>query len=206
MTPQRFRDLLARRELNRSRSVAASLGLIVLALVAAWIGTECVLALAGLPPLLLSPADAVDGWIAAGVTSGLAAAGDAVGADLATLIVVVAAGALAVLGLVALIAALAPGRRPRHRLQDARSVLLVDDDVLASAVSRHVARTSGVAADQVRTAVGRRVLVTRVQPTSGHPLVAADLEADSADYVRALELTPAARARVAVAASGVIAR
>ncbi|TPW71680.1 hypothetical protein [Schumannella sp. 10F1B-5-1] len=202
MTPQRFRDLLARRELNRSRSVAASLGLIVLALVAASIGTECVLALAGLPPLLLSPADAVDGWIAAGVTSGLAVDGD----DFATLALLVAAGALAVLGLIALIAALVPARRPRHRLRDARTVLLVDDDVLASAVSRHVARTSGVAAEQVRTAVGRRVLATRVRPTSGHPLVAAELEADSADYVRGLDLAPAARARVAVAASGVIAR
>ncbi|TPW77440.1 hypothetical protein [Schumannella soli] len=184
----RFARTLARREMHRSRSVASSVAAVLAALAVTYAAIELVLAGFRLLPLLVRPADAESAWLT--------------GAPL----VLAAAGALVVLGVIALLLAVLSQRRPRHRLDDARSVILVDDDVLASAVSRRLARFAGVAAEQVRTAVGRGSLAVLVRPTSGRPLVQAELDDTAAAFATALAARPRLRSRVTVARDGVVAR
>ena len=182
----RFDRVLAWRETHRSRSTAVSVVLVILALGFAYLGTECVLAALGYRALLVAPADAIRVW-REGTPAALA----------------VAAG-LAVLALIVLLIAVLPSRRPRHRIRDPRSVLLVDDDVLASAISQSVSRHTGIASSQSRTSVGRRSVDVAVTPTSGRPLSGDDVRTHAADLVETLDLQPATRVRARVATNGVV--
>ncbi|MBI5160179.1 MAG: hypothetical protein HY996_01990 [Micrococcales bacterium] len=187
MSIGRYERMLARRELRRSRSVAVSVALALLALGAVYVGIEGVLAAVQRPALLVAPADAPRAW----------SAGE-------PLVLGVAGGAL-LLGVALVIAALTPGRRARHRVQDERSVILVDDEVLAAAVSRHVSRATGVAPGQVSTALGRRAAEVTVHPTSGHPLDPVRIEELAEAYVAAIHPVPAVRTRTRVSRRGVVA-
>lgn len=181
-----YERMLARRELRRSRSASVSVALTLLALGAAYVGIECALAALNRPALVVAPAEAVRAW----------SAGEP--------LVLTVAGAVLVLGLGFLISAITPGRRSRHRLLDERSVVLVDDDVLASAISRHVSRATAIAAGQVTTALGRRSADVVVQPTSGHPLDPAEVDELAEGYVAALQPIPAVRTRTRVTPRGVV--
>lgn len=187
MSPDRYRRMLARRELHRSRSVAVSVVLALIALGAAWLGTESVLAAVDARPLLLAPSTMLDAW-RTGETPAILGA----------------AAGCAVVGIFAVVVALLPGRLARHRVQDARSVILVEDGVLASAVSRTVSRGSGVAPDRVRTAIGRRRADVLVQPTSGHPLDPAEVQELADRALTELRPLPAIRPRTRVATQGVV--
>jgi hypothetical protein len=183
MTDQRFAAALARRGLHRSRSVAVSVALVVLALAGLAAGVLGIAPAAGLElPFTL-------GSILTAPASDAAVATAAV---------------LALLGLVATIAAVTPGRRARHRIHDDRAVVLIDDDVLAGAVSGHTARVVGVAADQVSTTVAPRGITTRVRPTSGHPLDCALVADAVAAYAAGLRPTPGLRTGADVDSHGVV--
>lgn len=75
--------------------------------------------------------------------------------------------ALAILGIVCLVLAFAPGARARRDLTDDRAIFVIDDDVMASGISRAAALSAGVPRDQVQTTVSRRRAVVRVRPSSG---------------------------------------
>ncbi|MBW1639770.1 DNA/RNA endonuclease G [Microbacterium resistens] len=81
----------------------------------------------------------------------------------------VAGGAMAVLGLAAVLLAILPGRRARRSLRGARLAVVADDGVLADAAADAVARRCVLPRAQVRVVVGRRVDV-HVVPTSGVPV------------------------------------
>lgn len=185
MTDRRFTAMLARRGLHRSRSVAVSIAL-------------ALLALAGLAVGVLGIAPAVGLALPVTLPSVLAA----LAAD--SLIAWIVVGVLAVAGLVAIVSALTPARRARHRLDDDRSVVLVDDDVLAGAVSGHAARASGIAADQVTTTVSARALRTTVRATSGHPLDRETVADEVRGYAAGLRPAGRLRTRADVEASGVV--
>lgn len=182
---QRHRRVLSRRLRHRSRSVAASVALAVTAAVAAWTGFESARAALGLPPVLVSP-------------SGLVRLADAGGPG-----IVGAAACLVVLGIVALGIAVAPGRRGRRELADARSLVIVEDEVLASGLSRAVASAARVDDDQVRTAVSRRRSVSRVRPTTGYRPDADRARAAAADLIARAAPVPAPRSRVLIESEGV---
>lgn len=190
MNDTRLQQTLARRERRASRSVAVSLVLGLLALAAAYTATESVLAALGAPALLASPADA------------LTAVAD--GIETAAPLAVVAAVALTLLGLVCLALALLPGRRGRHQLADDRVALLIDDDVLASALSRRASTVGSLGAAEARTVVTARAATTVVTPGSGYPVELAEASAAAADLVEALAPRPRLRTRVRLDQRGVL--
>jgi hypothetical protein len=177
---------LVRRELHHSRSSAVVVALVLVILAAAYLGTETVLATIGRPALLLTP-DALVGALAK-----------------TTVWSIPAAAALAVLGLIAIVSALTSGRRSRHRLADDRLAVVVDDDVLAGALSRRVATAGSVARGQARTEVAPRRAVVRVVPNSGYAIDHDIVSAAARDAAAELAPVPSLRTRVIVAESGVL--
>ncbi len=178
---------LVRRERHRSRSTAVSIALAVLIVTMSYLGTESVLSLIGAPPLLQSPSALLGALTKPTVWS------------------IPLAAALAVLGIVAILAAITPGRRSRHRLADDRVAVLVDDDVLAGAVSRRVATAGSVPRSQALTRMSSRRATVRVTPNSGFPIDPDGVSAAARDAVAELAPIPSVRTRVAVAESGVFA-
>jgi len=159
--------------------------MIVLALAAAYVAVECVLAALGLAPLLVSPSAARD-WLSAASPLALGIAGVAV-----------------LLGLVLLIVAFSAGRRARHTLPNDRMVVVVDDSVIAGAVARETRRVTGVAPERVHADVSRRLVRVAVTPTSGLPIDAGTVQGAADATLASLKPGPRLRAQVAVAAGTV---
>lgn len=151
-TYQRIR----RRETRSPRSVAAITLAVVVMATFAWLAVEIVLAMLDRPPVLVAPVEMATALVAVTSVPGAMLVG-------AGLVV-----ALAGLALIAL--AVAPGRRGRHLMESPRTVIVVDDDVIASAVARHAASVAGVSPDQARVTVSRRRVDVQLTPTSGFPV------------------------------------
>lgn len=147
---------ILRRELHSPRSVAAIAVATVLVIGLAWVGTEVVIALLGLPALLVAPADMF---------------GSALRLPEAPAAIVVAAGAVAaVIGIALIVLALRPGRRARHVLAADRAVVVVDNEVVASAIARHASLAADVDPDHTTVSVSRRSAVVDLVPASGIPV------------------------------------
>lgn len=195
MNPSQQRRV-TRRMLHRSRSATVIGALVVVSIGLVWLTTEAVLALLGQAPLWLAP-DRVVTVLNDTVLNDAPTSGD--------VRVSIAAAVLAIIGVALLIVAFAPGRRARRRLVDERTVIVVDDAVLAGALSRAAASAAQVPAGQVRTALSRRHARIQVTPTSGFdvPTDAVDTAIgrilDSASPTRAISRT------VTVSPSGVLA-
>jgi hypothetical protein len=187
-TDDRLRSRVLRRELHSPRSgVAIPLALVAIVALA-WLGTEGVLAALGRPALLLTPKA-----MAAGIR-GLPSV------QPGTLI---AAGAvLALVGLVLVITAIAPGRRGRHIIGTGDSAVVVDDAVIASALVRTAANTAGVSPDRAVAHVGRRSATVRVTPVSGVPVDREAVQRDVQAAAAGFGLTPSVRTRVAIDKNG----
>ena len=184
MSDARIYRRFARRLTHRSRSVAASVALVLVALAAAAVATEAVLRLLDRPALVARP-DA----IAAALVSGTPWA--------------YAAGAIALaLGIVALLFAIIPGRRPRRVIRRSELLVVVDDDVLASSLSRAAASGASIPRDQVRTVVGRRSTSVRVQPSSGFPLTPDEPLRRVREVLDTAQVRPALRPRIQVSTEG----
>ncbi|NQX12758.1 hypothetical protein HQQ80_14060, partial [Microbacteriaceae bacterium VKM Ac-2855] len=119
---------LVRRETHSPKSVLAIVLASVLIVVCLWLGAELVLGLLGQPALLVAP---VDMLVAVGML------GEVIPSVLAAIGVVVA-----LLGLILVIAAVSAGRRARHSIDMERVAVVVDNEVIASALARH-ASTAG---------------------------------------------------------------
>ncbi len=147
---------IRRRSVHRSRSTAVAVALVVLALVAAWIGTESVLRAIGQPALLADPQTVVDTALrpdAAFVT-----------------IVEVVAGVLVVLGVVLVVLALKPGRQHRSVVEHERGAVVIDTRIVASTAANAAGAAAGVPEGNASaTARGRRTDV-RIVPVTGVPV------------------------------------
>jgi hypothetical protein len=122
-----------------------------------WLGTETVLSAVGAPALLASPVQMVR-WLAGIPENTLPA-------------LLVGAGAvLALAGLLLVLLGLLPGARARHIIASDRSAIVVDDGVIAAALSRAACRTAGLTPEQVTTLVRRDSVQLTIRPTSGIPL------------------------------------
>jgi fatty acid desaturase len=182
-----YRRIL-RRETHSSRSGTAIAILIVLLLVAAYVGLEAVYSALGLHPLLFSPTDVLAALLTAATTQGG---------------LVIAAGiASGVLGVVLIIVALTPGRRGRHTIDDARVAVVVDDQVIAASLARRARLAGGLAPGQVNAWVARnstRITLTRATGTT------ADEEAvltAARDDLTTIGYRPAVEPHVRVSDSG----
>ncbi|WP_271985433.1 DUF6286 domain-containing protein [Pseudoclavibacter terrae] len=179
---------LSRRETHTPRSVLAITLAVLLILVAAWVGTEIVLSLLALPALLVAPADMFSS--ALGV---LEQPAQYVG---------IAGVVVAIIGLVLLIAGIAPGRRARHTLSSTRTATVADNAVIASALARHAAHAGNVSPDNVTVSVSHRRADVHLTPASGLPVDAAAITAAVNQQLEQYELTPRVTAKVRVAENG----
>ena len=191
MSRERSLRRLVRRETHSSRAAASIVAAVVLAAAFLWLAVEAVLALLGRSELLASPAQ-LGSWLA-GVPGATVPAG------------LVAAGAgIALLGVLLLGTALRAGRRPRHALDSERSAVVVDDEVIAAAVSARARRIARLAPGQVTTTVGRRSVHVQVRPTSGMPVdgaaISTAVERELTGYATDRRIAP----RVTISREGVL--
>lgn len=182
---------LRHRSVHRSRSTAVSIALIVLVLVAAWIGLESVLAAVGAAPLLVAPQTAANAALQP--------------AALGTTITVASAVVLLVLGIWLVVLAVAPGRQHRRTVARDRAVVVVDDRIVASTAVSAASIAAGLSPDQVDAwAKGRRVGI-RIVPTSGVPIDTDAVRSAVEDRLRSVDDKLVRRVTVDTANKGVLA-
>ena len=184
---------IIRRETHSPRSalaIAIALAVIVM-LVLAYLAVECVLAFLGQPALLLAPRDVLGAVVD-------------LPANVAASVLLAAALLTAGLGLVLVVAALSPGRRPGHVGRTDRTAAVIGNRAIASALARRAAYAANLDPDRVLVSVSRRVADVRVQPASGWPVNTAAISDAVADEISRLDLTPALRPRVLVSRQAVV--
>lgn len=174
----------ARRLRSRSRTVWTSVALLAAMAVAGLLGAEAVLFALGCPALLASPAQITDA-LTAGATPGIAVA-------------VVAA----VLGILCLWGAIAPGRTHRRALTVGRAPLVVDDAVLAGALSRAAGEAASVPRGQVSTHIGGRRARVVLEPVTGFDVDRGAVEGATARLLDDVGAAPQLRARVDITKEG----
>ncbi len=162
MSTEQLEKRLRRRSIHRSRSTAVAITLVVVAVVAAWIGTEAVLKAIGQQPLLADPQTVVD---------------TALTPDAAfTTIIEAIAAALVILGIILVVLALKPGRQPRSGIDRDRGAVVIDTRILASTAANAAAHAAGVPeTNTTASARGHRTQV-HVVPLSGIPVDASAVE------------------------------
>ena len=175
---------IQRREIHASRATPAIIVAVILILALAYLVVEIVLAAFGQKPLLASPALMVQDL-----------------AKLSTVAIVwlvVAGIVLAILGIILLVAALASGRRSRHVLHDDRAVVVIDNEVIASALVRTAADAGDIDPDRAVSSVSHRTAVVSVTPTSGVQLDKGQLTSALREQLQGWGLKPGLRPRVRV--------
>ncbi|HYH78118.1 MAG TPA: hypothetical protein VD841_11555 [Arthrobacter sp.] len=207
------------RETHSSRAVVATLAAGLVVVLCAYGLLESAVHAIGQPAWLIEPQTAAERLVAlpAGVSPLLLGALGAV---------------LAMIGLFFLLNAVLPGRRARHVLNserppaDPRSgpdadeggmpgsggttdgwdspAVVVDDEVIASALARQARLAANVTPEQVMVVVSRRQVIVNVRPTSGVPLQEAAVLAAVEAELGGMALVPTPEVRVNLASTGVI--
>ncbi|MBT1619658.1 MULTISPECIES: DUF6286 domain-containing protein [Curtobacterium] len=182
---------IRRRSVHRSRSTAVAVALVVLALVAAWIGTEAVLSAIGRPPLVADPQTVVDTALrpdAAFVT-----------------IVEVIAGVLVVLGVVLVVLALKPGRQHRSVVEHERGAVVIDSRIVASTAANAAGMAAGVPEGNASATARGRSTEVRIVPVTGVPVDEATVRAAVVERLSGLDERFGRRVRVRVEEKGTLA-
>ncbi|MBT1597966.1 DUF6286 domain-containing protein [Curtobacterium flaccumfaciens] len=182
---------IRRRSVHRSRSTAVAVALVVLALVAAWIGTESVLSAIGRPPLVADPQTVVDTALrpdAAFVT-----------------IVEVIAGVLVVLGVVLVVLALKPGRQHRSVVEHERGAVVIDARIVASTAANAAGMAAGVPEGNASATARGRSTEVRIVPVTGVPVDEATVRAAVVERLSGLDERFGRRVRVRVEEKGTLA-
>lgn len=174
----------ARRLLHRPRSVWVSIALLVAIAGAVLLLVELILQTIGAGPALLD-LDAARTAVTEGGPWAIAVIGGA-----------------AALGILCLWGAVGPGSTHRRILGTERAPIVVDDAILAGALSRTAARVAGVPAGQVTTHVTRRRAVITVTPTTGFDVDAAQIARAGDALLGELGIGPALRTSIFVDTKG----
>ncbi|MET4591049.1 hypothetical protein ABIA70_002662 [Arthrobacter sp. 754] len=181
------------RETHSSRAVVATIAAVLVIVMAAYGLLESAVHAIGQPAWLIQPTLAAERIIAlpAGVPPLLLGAGGAV---------------TAMVGLFFLLNAVLPGRRARHVMAGTGShtAVVVDDEVIASALARSARLAANVTPEQVMVVVSQRQVIVNVRPTSGVPVAETAVLAAVQEELRGMSLVPLPEVRVNVAATGVI--
>ncbi|MBT1607587.1 DUF6286 domain-containing protein [Curtobacterium flaccumfaciens] len=182
---------IRRRSVHRSRSTAVAVALVVLALVAAWIGTESVLSAIGRPPLVADPQTVVD---------------TALRPDAAFVTIVEAiAGVLVVLGVVLVVLALKPGRQHRSVVEHERGAVVIDARILASTAANAAGMAAGVPEGNASATARGRSTEVRIVPVTGVPVDEASVRAAVVERLSGLDERFGRRVRVRVEEKGTLA-
>lgn len=180
-----------RRETSSSRAYVAGLVALAVSVLCAYLLLESTLQALGQPAWLIDPESAARGVAAlpTGVNRGLLGLLGAV---------------IAMVGFAVVLLALRPGRRARRALPGVRIAVVVDDEVLASALARRARAAARVRPEQVTVVMSDREAIVMVRPTSGIPVRAEDVLAATEDELVRLRPDPYPQLRVRVEGSGVV--
>ena len=109
-------------------------------------------------------------------------------------------------GLFFLLNAVLPGRRARHVLDGSgtSAAVVVDDEVIASALARSARLAANVTPEQVMVVVSQRQVIVNVRPTSGVPVTENAVLAAVQDELREMSLIPFRKSVSISHAAGVI--
>lgn len=182
MSQNAFIRRTGRRETHSSRAVLSVATAVILLIAVLWLVLELVLSLTGNAALLISPTELLSRLASLG-TATIPAALTAAGV------------VLALIGVAYVLAAILPGTKPRHIVENPRAAVVVEREVLASALARTARTAAQLAPEQVTASVGHRNVQVRVHPTSGKavdlPAVqeAVDREVSGYSLERALKVT-----------------
>lgn len=182
---------IRRRSVHRSRSTAVAVALVVLALVAAWIGTEAVLSAIGRPPLVADPQTVVDTALRPDATF--------------VTIVEVIAGVLVVLGVVLVVLALKPGRQHRSVVEHERGAVVIDARIVASTAANAAGMAAGVPEGNASATARGRSTEVRIVPVTGVPVDEASVRAAVVERLSGLDERFGRRVRVRVEEKGTLA-
>jgi hypothetical protein len=182
MSTPAFRRVV-RRETHSPRTVAMIIATVILILALVYIGMEIVLQLLAQPALWLGPAAAF-AWI-----TGLPTAQP-------TWAVVAGGIVLAVIGLVFVFLALAPGRLPKHQMAWADRAIVVDNGVIASSLAQHLSDETGIAREDISVGVSHRRVDVTVTPGLGVPLDAERVRELAETEMATYQLIPSVKTRV----------
>jgi Family of unknown function (DUF6286) len=184
-------DWILQRETRSSRAVSAIIAAVLVIVLCGYALLETAVRAIGQPPWLVDPETAAGQIVAlpSGVPPLLLGALGAV---------------LAMVGLFFFLKAVLPGRRARHLLRDRRAAVVVDDEVIASALARRARLAANVTPEQVMVTVSRSHVTVNVRPTSGVPLHAESVVAAVQEELREMGPEPMPDVRINVASAGVI--
>ena len=184
-------DRVTKRELTSSRAVAAVVVAVVVILLSLYALLECGLRIMNQPAWLLDPQQA---W---GLASHLPA-------GVSVMILGIVGAVMLLIGLIFLIQALAPGRRARHVIPNERMSVVVDDEVVASALARRVRAVAAVTPEQVMVVVSQRQVVVTIRPTSRTPLNADAITTQIQAEADAMDIQPTPQVRVNISSQGAV--
>lgn len=191
--PQLDMRRVVRRETHSSRAAVSVVAAVLVMVLAGYGLLESAVHAIGQPAWLIEPQLAAERIVAlpAGLPPLLLAAGGAV---------------VAMVGLFFLLNALLPGRRARHVLNSGYSstAVVVDDEVIASALARSARVAANVTPEQVMVVVSQRQVIVNVRPTSGVPVTEQAVLAAVEDELREMALDPVPEVRVNISNAGVI--
>lgn len=177
-----------RRETYSPRSLLAIVVSVIIIVLCAYVGTEIVLAMLGRPALLAAPLDMLSTVATLATQS-------------AIWVTLIGAG-LMILGLLVLIGAITPGRRARHQMAADRAAVVVDNEVVASALARTASYAGVVDPDNTTVSVSLRRAAVHLTPTSGVPVHEHVVESAVAEQLESFRLTPSLRTSVVLASQG----
>lgn len=191
MSTKLYTRRMVRRTTHSSRAVASVITAVLLIVVLAWVGTEIVLSALGAPALLAPPVR-MGQWLAA------------VPQNTAPPVLLGAGVGLVLIGVALVLLGILPGTRPRHILPSDRSAVVVDDDVIAAALSRTARQAAGLVPAQVTAVVGRSRAELMIHPTSGLALDEAAVEEAVHRELASYGVRPEPTVRVRVSNRGVV--
>ncbi len=182
---------ILRRETRSSRAGMAGLAAALVIAACVYALLESALRAIGQPPWLIDPQTAAERLT---VLPG----------GISPLLLGALGGVVAMVGLIFFLNAVLPGRKSRHLLEDPRAGVVVDDEVIASALARAARTAANVTQEQVMVVVSQRLVVVNVRPTSGVPLHRERILAAVEDELQRMAPLPMPTVRVNAATSGVI--
>lgn len=184
-------ERILKREMRPSRAPAAVIAAVLAILLCVYALLETAVRAIGHPPWLADPQAIAENIVAlpGGVPPLLLGALGAV---------------LAMVGLFFFLQAVLPGRRARHLLPARRAAVMVDDEVIASALARQARLAANVTPEQVMVTVSRDLVLVNVRPTSGIPLSTDAIVAAVRGELQEMALSPMPEVRINVASAGVI--
>ena len=185
------REQILKRETHSSRATASIIAAVLVIALCVYALLETAVRAVGQPPWLVDPQTAAEQVVA--LPNGAP-----------PLLLGVVGAVLVMAGLYFVLNAVLPGRRARHVLRDRRAAVVVDDEVIASALARRARLAANVSQEQVMVTVSRQQVEVNVRPTSGVPLRRDSVLAAVQDELRDMGLSPAPEVRINVASAGVV--